>query len=267
MRASRIKAKLKRNEPVLITTLHFHDPSLYEITSLMGFDGIWMDLEHHALSVQRAGELMRAARLGASDIVARPAKGEFMRTGRLLEAGAQGIMYPRCESATEAQEVVRWSKFAPMGTRGIDGGNPDVPYLSMPIADYIKLANDETFIIIQIEDSAGLEQAEAIASIDGVDILMLGPGDFSILGGFPGQFDDPRIEQAAQKIGTAAANAGKHWGMPCFSKDHGSRLLEMGARFLPYSGDFGIMKAGLKAIQTEMGPLGFEFDNRLGEHT
>lgn len=266
MKASRIKAKLKRNEPVLVTTLHFHDESLYEMTSLMGFDGIWMDLEHHGLSVQRAGELMRAARVGSSDIVARPAKGEYMRMARLLEAGAQGIMYPRCDSAAEAQEVVRWSKFAPLGTRGIDGGNPDVPYLSMPIADYIKLANEETFIIIQIEDTAGLEQAEAIAAIEGVDILMLGPGDFSILGGFPGDFDDPRIEQAGQKLAEAAAKHGKHWGMPCFSKEHAGRLLEMGARFLPYSGDFGIMKTGLKAIQTELGPLGFEFENNLGEH-
>src|SRR6188472_2398663 len=111
MRLSRIKAKLRRNEPALVTTLHYTDTTLYEMTSLMGFDGIWMDLEHHGYSVETAAKLMCAARVGASDIVARPAKGEFMRMGRLLELGAQAIMYPRCDSPAEAAEVVRWAKF------------------------------------------------------------------------------------------------------------------------------------------------------------
>ena len=72
----------------------------------MGFDGIWMDLEHHGYRLETASTLMRAARVGSSDIVARPAKGEFMRMGRLLEAGATGIMYPRCGDAAEAADVV-----------------------------------------------------------------------------------------------------------------------------------------------------------------
>src|SRR6185295_2119987 len=121
MRLSRVKEKLARNEPALITALHFTDPSVYELTSLMGFDGIWMDLEHHGYSVETAGEMMRAARVGTSDIMVRPAKGEFMRMGRMLELGAQGIMYPRCETPEEARELVKWSKFAPLGRRGFDG--------------------------------------------------------------------------------------------------------------------------------------------------
>ena len=99
MRNSKVKAKLRRGEPVLLTTLHLTDPSLFELVGLMGFDGIWMDLEHHGYSVETASAMMRAARVGHVDIMARPAKGEFMRMGRLLEAGAQGIMYPRCDSA------------------------------------------------------------------------------------------------------------------------------------------------------------------------
>ncbi len=141
MRFSRVKAKLRRDEPALITTCHYIDPSVYEMTSLMGFDGIWMDLEHHPTSVETAANLMRAARVGSSDIIARPAKGELMRMGRLLECGAQGIMYPRCESAEEAAEVVRWAKFAPQGERGIDGANGDAPFCFMPMPEYIKLAN------------------------------------------------------------------------------------------------------------------------------
>ncbi|MEY5016162.1 MAG: 4-hydroxy-2-oxo-heptane,7-dioate aldolase, partial [Verrucomicrobiota bacterium] len=76
MRNSVIKSKFRRGEPILATTLHFTDPSVFELTSLMGFDAIWMDLEHHGYSVETASNLMRAARIGASDIIARPAKGE-----------------------------------------------------------------------------------------------------------------------------------------------------------------------------------------------
>src|SRR4051794_31025186 len=99
-----MKAKWLRNEAALVTTLHFTDGSLFEIAALLGFDGIWMDLEHHAYSLETATNLMRAARVGptgGADIMARPAKGEFMRMGRLLEAGATAIMYPRCDNAEE----------------------------------------------------------------------------------------------------------------------------------------------------------------------
>src|SRR5437763_1929375 len=164
MRPSKIKAKLKRNEPVLLTTLHLTDPSLYELVSLMGFDGIWMDMEHHGYSLETAMTLMRAARVGSSDIMVRPAKGEFMRIGRMLEAGAQGILYPRCDDAAEARQVVTWSKFAPLGKRGIDSANADNPYCSMPLVEYIQAANEQTFVVVQIEEPAALENARAIAA-------------------------------------------------------------------------------------------------------
>lgn len=263
MRTSRIKAKLRRNEPVLVTSLHFTDPNVYEMASLMGFDGIWMDLEHHPTSLETARELMRAARVGTADIMARPAKGEFMRLGRLLELGAQGIMYPRCDDAEEARQVVRWSKFAPLGTRGIDGSNPDVPYLSMPIAEYIRRANEETFLVVQIEDEPALQRAEAIAAVEGVDVVFLGPGDYSILGGFAGQFDDPRISDALRRLAEAARRAGKHWGAPCFSPEHGRMLLEMGAKFLAHGCDLVAVLRNLQRIQDDYAPLGFQFDNRL----
>lgn len=265
MRISRIKQKLSRNEPVLITQLHLLDPSVYELTSLMGFDGIWMDLEHHTTSLETATQLMRAARVGSTDILARPANGEFMRIGRMLEAGAQGIMYPRCATAEEAAEVVKWSKFAPLGKRGFDGGNPDMPYCTMPISDYIQQANDNTFITIQLEEQSAVDQAEAIAAIPGVDALMLGPGDFSILEGFPGQFDHPRLQAAIDTIAAAARNQGKQWGMPAFHPEHARELMQQGARLLFHMADIIFVKNGLEQMQQQFSQLGFTFDNRLNQ--
>lgn len=259
MRTSIVKAKLARNEPVLVVCLHFTDASLYEMTSLIGFDCIWMDLEHHGYSVETASQLMRAARVGGADVVARPAKGEFLRSSRLLEMGATGIMYPRCESAAEAAEVVKWCKFAPQGRRGVDGANADMPYLMMPLAEYVRAANEQTFVVVQLEDADAVARAEEIAAVDGVDVLFFGPGDFSILGGFPGRFDHPSVTAAIQTISEAARKAGKHWGMPCFSVEHGRHLLEMGARFIAHGADVVLVKRGLEQIQEQFGPLGFSF--------
>jgi 4-hydroxy-2-oxoheptanedioate aldolase len=259
MKRSTIKAKLKRNEPVLLTQLHLTDPSVFELTSLMGFDGIWMDLEHHTYSMETATALIRAARVGTSDIVARAAKGEFMRLSRLLEAGAQGIMYPRCDDAKEAAEVVKWSKFAPMGKRGFDGGNPDMPYTMLPIEQYLKQANEETFVVIQLEEQDAIKNVEAIAEVPGVDVLFLGPADFSVLSGFPGKMDHPLIMKALEQVARAADKAGKCWGTPALSQDHARRILDMGARFICYMADILMIRDGLLKIQSEFAPLGFKF--------
>jgi 4-hydroxy-2-oxoheptanedioate aldolase len=263
MRPSKIRAKLGRGEPVLVTALALADPSLFELVSLMGFDGIWLDLEHHAISVETAATLMRAARVGTTDVMARPAKGEFMRLGRLLEAGAQGILYPRCDNAAEAREVVTWSKFAPQGLRGLDSGNADNPYCMTPLRPYVREANEQTFIAVQIEDPKALENVEEIAAVDGVDVLFFGPADFTVISGIPGQYDHPSVEAAIHRIAAAARRAGKHWGMPSGTPERTRELMDLGARFLAHGADILMVKNGLAAIRESFGPLGFTFDGSL----
>ncbi len=229
----------------------------------MGFDGIWLDLEHHSHSVETAAQLMRAARVGVADVVVRPAKGEFMRMGRLLEAGAQAIMYPRCDGPEEAAEVVRWAKFAPAGQRGLDGGNADALYTTAPLADYLAHANRETFIIIQLEHERAISQAEAIAATPGVDAIMFGPGDYSLLEGFPGQFNDPRFESAWRKIAAAAKNTGKHWALPVGTPEQANRALEAGARLIFCGADVVFVKSGWELLQQQFASLGFTFNARF----
>lgn len=259
MRNSKTLAKWRAGIPVLGTTLHFNDPSVYELTSLLGFDLIWMDLEHHAHSLETAGNLMRAARVGGADILTRPAKGEFMRTARLLEAGANGIIYPRCTSAAEAAELVQNVKFPPMGIRGLDGAGPDMPYGLMNLKDYLAKANQETFVLVQIEDPVGLENAVAIAQVPGVDMLFFGPGDYSVQAGFPGDFEDPRYHEAIQKVAAAATAAGKWWGTPAFSASHAQRLLEAGAMLVTRSSDLTALRISLQNMKEEFAHLGFTF--------
>jgi 4-hydroxy-2-oxoheptanedioate aldolase len=263
MRFSKIKQKLLRGESALVTCCHFIDPQVYELTSLYGFDGIWLDLEHHSTSDETAATLMRAARVGSADIVVRPAKGEFMRTARLLEAGAQAIMYPQCDSADEAADLVRWTKFAPQGRRGVDGAGPDNPYCATPMPGYLKAANEQTLLIVQIESPTALAAAPEIAKVPGVDVLMLGPGDLSVMAGIPYQFDHPLIQGAYDQVAQAAAAAGKHWGTVTGSPEHSRMLMDKGAKLLFHGCDLIMVRNGMEAIQKNYAPLGFTFDNQL----
>lgn len=158
---------------------------------------------------------------------------------------------------------MQWTKFAPLGKRGFDGGNPDMPYCAMPMPQYIREANDQTFLLAQIEEQSALEQCERIAEVEGIDVLFLGPADFSVLSGIPGQWDHPLIGKAVERIAKAAKAAGKHWGCPAFSPEHAKKMLDMGARLLCHSADIIMIKTGLERIQEQFAPLGFTFANKL----
>jgi 4-hydroxy-2-oxoheptanedioate aldolase len=265
MRESKVKKKLAANQAALILTLHFTDANVFELASLMGFDCLWFDMEHHAHNMETAQNMIRAARVGKSDVVVRPAKGEFMRLGRMLEAGANGILYPRCDNAAEAAEVVKWSKFPPLGKRGVDGGNPDMPYCSMPLDKYVKLANEQTFVIVQVEEPDSLENVEEMLAVEGVDGVFLGPGDFSSIGGFPGQINHPKIEAAMERIAKAAKKTGKHWGRPAASPEDAQRYMAMGARLIAHSADLLLLKEGFENMQRTFGTIGFGFENQLAQ--
>ncbi len=253
MRQSRILHKIRNTDEVAIATcLHLTDPSVYELASLVGFDGIWMDLEHHGYSVETAGNLMRAARVGGADPVARPGKGEFMRMARLLEMGAAGIMYPRCDGVEEAKEVVKWGKFAPLGKRGFDGSGADVPYCTMPMGEYVRMANEQTFLLIQMEEPAAVDQAQAIAALPGVDMIMLGPADFSVLTGIPGQLDHPSVMAAIEKVSKAAKNTGKAWAATCGSMEYAKVLISLGCRLIFHGADIVMVKKGLELIRSNV---------------
>jgi 4-hydroxy-2-oxoheptanedioate aldolase len=179
----------------------------------------------------------------------------------MLEAGAQAIMYPRCENVEEAKEVVRWAKFAPFGQRGFDGANPDADYLGHSMTEYMQHANRETVLIIQIEEQKSLDQAEAIAALPGVDFLMLGPADYSILSGLAGQFDNPRIIAAHQAIATATRNTGKQWARTCATTEVVKETLAMGAKLIFQGADIVFLRRALEQLKKDCCELGFVFGN------
>ncbi len=242
MKSSRVKATWKRGEIALGTLVKSIDPVHTEALSQMDFDFLWYDLEHSDKSVETFANLARASRIGDVDVLARPGRWEYMRMGRLLEAGALGILYPRCESADEAREVVKWSKFHPQGERGFDGGSADNNYGHYPADNYTRSANENTWITIQIESPAAIDQVSEIASVDGVDAVFFGSGDFSALSGRPGDVQGPQTFAAAQTIAEQTIAAGKVFGTPVFDRDHAERIKDMGAQLLTLGADIVLYK-------------------------
>jgi 4-hydroxy-2-oxoheptanedioate aldolase len=264
MRESRVRKRWAQSKPVLATVAHFTDPSSAELIGLMGFDCLWIDLEHQPLGMAEAAGMMRAARVGDMDVMARPAKGEFMRMARLLEAGASLIMYPRCESADEARELVRCAKFPPLGERGFFSASPDNPYSTMPVKDYLEQANEQTTLIAQIESPNALKHARAIAEVDGIDLLFFGPGDFSVISGIPGDFRSSAVQGALKETSRQALAAGKRFGTIVTDLDYTKSMLDIGATLLCYGGDLHFVRQALMDVRTRFGALGFEFEPKLG---
>lgn len=263
MRESRVKKRWAQGKPVLGTVAHFSDPASAELIGLMGFDCLWIDLEHQPLGMAEAANMIRAARVSDMDVMARPAKGEFMRMARLIEAGASLIMYPRCESAAEARELVRCAKFPPLGERGFFSASPDNPYSTMPVPDYVRQANEQTTLIAQIESPNAVRQAAEIAAVGGIDMLFFGPGDFSVISGVPGDIHAPIVQEGLEETARQALAAGKRFGTIVPDLEYTKKMLGLGASLLCYGGDMHFVRAALADIRTRFGPLGFAFDPKL----
>ena len=251
MRPSKVKKIWKEEGLALGTLVKSTDPVHTEVLSQMGFDFLWYDLEHSDKSVETFSNLCRASRVGEVDVLARPARWESMRMGRLLEAGAHGIMYPRCESAEEACEVIRWAKFSPLGERGFDGGSADNNFGSYPAGDYTQSANQESWILIQIESPAALPHVREIAEIEGVDGIFFGPGDFSLLSGKPGQIKDEEVLNAATQIAKDTRAAGKVFGTLVFDADHSKFMQDAGAQLLIHGADIVYYKSAYTDLLAE----------------
>lgn len=258
MQMSRVRQRWAEGKPALGTIAYFTDPASAELISLMGFDCVWVDLEHQSTSVSEAAQMFRATRVGQADVMARPGKGEFVRLSRLLEAGAMGIIYPRCDNAEEAREVVRWAKFAPLGKRGFMGVNPDVPYGMVGMVDYLREANNRTWLAIQIESPEAVEHTRAIAEVEGVDLVFFGPADYSILSGVPGQMEG-KVLEAMHRICSETLAAGKRFGTFVTNVEQAQRALNLGASLICYGMDILFLKAALENAKQQLSALGFTF--------
>lgn len=214
-----------------------------------------MDGEHRAWEAREVETMLGRHHAADIDCVWRPPSKEKNALYRLLEDGATGLMIPHVATADEARALVRAVKFPPLGDRGFCGGGRDADYWIGKPSDYTEQANRETFLTVQIETPEALDQVEAIAAVEGVDVLFLGPGDLSLRLGCTPAVDDPVMLTVQQRIEAACRRHGKAWGRPVGSAADAGRLIELGARFIVHGGEFGALHAHLSACAADFAAL------------
>jgi len=250
MRPSRVLAKLRAGGVATCFKLNLADARAMEIAAMAGFDCLWADMEHvpNDLGVIEKG--IWAAKSQNVDVMVRVARGGYSDYIRPLEMDAAGIMVPHLMSLADAKAVARMTRFHPIGRRPVDGGNADGAYCGVEFADYLKQANAQRFVVVQIEDPEPLEELEAIAAVPGIDMLFFGPGDFSQGIGAPGVWDHPRLLDARRRVAQVATAHGKFAGTVA-SAGNLDEWIALGYRFLSMGADVVGLSLYCKSIMSE----------------
>ncbi len=250
MRPSRVLAKLRAGGVASCFKLNLADARAVEIVGLAGFDCMWADLEHIANDWSLVEKQIWAAKGWDLDVMVRVARGGYSDYIRPLEMDAAGIIVPHVMSLADAKQVVWMTRFHPIGRRPVDGGNADAAYCNVDFVEYLRQANEQRFIAIQIEDPEPLAELDSIAQLEGIDIIFFGPGDFSHGIGAPGQWDHPAISETRRRIAQVCREHGKvagTVGSPATLQE----LVDMGYRFLSMGADVIGLSQYCKAMAAE----------------
>jgi 2-keto-3-deoxy-L-rhamnonate aldolase RhmA len=225
-----------------------------EIVGRAGLDWAIVDLEHGAGS--EADLLAGLHALGTTPTAAlvRPQSAERLRIGRALDLGADGIMVPRLETPDEVREAVSYLRFPPAGVRGVALMTRGAGLGEVRHGDVATL-NGDVVGIFQVESPLAVRNARAIAAIDGVDVLFVGPADLSHSLGIPGEFDAPTFREALAEVVEACRAAGKSAGILLRSTAELAPYLDHGYRFVGIGSDSGWLFDGARAAVASAEPL------------
>ena len=229
MRTNSLKAKLRAGERVVGVLLTLKDPDLIELFGHLGYDFVFLDAQHGGIGVESARELMRAAELVGMTALVRVPRNDPSVILEYLDAGAGGIIVPNVMTREGAEEAVRAIKYAPQGNRGAMTMSRAAFYgVGQTGAEYMARANEETLFLPILEDAEALDVLPEIIGVDGVDVALIGPGDLALSMGIPGGWNDPRVQEAVERIKDTARAAGKPAMIVALNPEDGRRQVERG---------------------------------------
>jgi 2-keto-3-deoxy-L-rhamnonate aldolase RhmA len=184
-------------------------PEVAEIFALLGFDWVWIDLEHTPLSLERAQQLVQAVD-GRAGTVVRVPWNDPVHIKRALDLGCDGVIVPQVKTAMEARSAVAAAKYPPSGVRSV--GIARAQQYGMTIQDYVLGANDRVTVLLQIEHIDAAPHIGDILSVPGVDGIIFGPYDLSASMGRPGEISHPDVSAVIADLARACNERGVPWG-------------------------------------------------------
>jgi|tagenome__1003787_1003787.scaffolds.fasta_scaffold20968422_3 4-hydroxy-2-oxoheptanedioate aldolase len=241
----RLRRRLARGEVTFGTFLGAAAPVTAEVCAAAGVDWVLLDLEHGAGGEEQARDVVPAAASYSVPTVVRVESTERIRAGRLLDLGAAGIMFPRIDTVDQAAACVQHLRYPPAGDRGVATYNRMCGYgLDLAALDR---SGDDVLGVVQIESRPGLDAVEAIAALDGVDVLFVGPRDLSHALDVPGQTRAPVYVAALDRVLAAAKGNGKAAGLLVPDGAAAATMSAAGWRFLAIGSDTTLLAAAVAA--------------------
>jgi len=181
-----------------LMVIEIRQPSVMQMLANAGYDFVIIDNEHGAFNIETISDLSRNARkVGLTPIVRVP-EWSYAHITQPLDSGAQGIMTPRITEAQQVREILQIMKYPPVGRRGsvVARGHTDLK--SGPVLDAMKVANEESMLVVQIETRQAVEKMDEILSVPGVDVALVGPTDLSVSLGITGEMKNPKLVAAIE---------------------------------------------------------------------
>ena len=218
-----------------------------------GYDWLFIDLEHGTMSLEFASTISVAALdTGIAPIVRVPFMQHHMAT-RALDGGALGIVMPHVDTPEQAREIADHLKYPPMGHRSVAGGQAIFDFKPMPIAELIRESNAATLVVVMLETPTGIANADKIAAVPGVDVLLIGTNDLAAEMGTPGEFGHERIAAAYESVIAACKKHGKWSGMGgVYAQPLLGKYVGMGIQMVLAGNDVGFLMAAGAARAKEM---------------
>lgn len=242
--------RVKNQERLIGTLLALGSPAAAEVLSHMGYDWLFIDLEHSAMGPAEAQQLLHAVGGRAATLIRVESRDE-VGIRKALDLGADGIIIPQVNSKDEAEHFLALAKYPPFGTRSVGLGR--AANYGNNFAGYVAQANQDTLVVLQVEHVDAVQNIEEIAAVAGIDAFFVGPYDLSGSMGKPGAVDDPLVSSALNKILSAARKHRIACGIFAGSAAVAQRYLDLGFTFVAVSTD-GILlgraaRAELDAIK------------------
>ena len=212
------------------------------------FDFLFIDMEHGAFSIHEATQLCVASLMTRVTPIVRICKDALDEGTRALDNGAQGVVVPHVNTAEQARRVAEAFHYPPMGHRSWGGPPALYGYLPPSMLEAQTEINHEILTVVMIETPDAVENANAIAAVEGIDVLLFGTSDLTTEMGIPGQIGHERVAAAYKKVGEACRKHRKFMGMGgVYDQENAPRYIKLGARFVLGAGDHQLLLAGATA--------------------
>jgi len=215
-----------------------------QIAKTAGFDFLFIDCEHSSMDLDMAAQVSAASLAVGITPVVRVAGFEHWHASRVLDNGAQGIVFPHVDTAEQAQRAANACRYPPVGKRSMGGGLQQLGFASMPVGEAARVVNEETLVVAMIESPQAVQNCEEIAAVKGIDALLIGTNDFCFECGIPGQFNDPKVADAYKRVIAACRKHGKFPGMGgMYTPELLQRHIDMGVQLVLSGSDFSMLLA------------------------